>query len=120
VKNTKTGDEHDILEPGSVETVFVEDQEELDPEKRFPEEHRLRQRQDEWQHSPSLAENVVEGFRSDVTGFSPDVPSALLGSFIVSWFFLDLDHPAFVVQLENHRRVLRSKNDLVRHLDRRH
>lgn len=36
VKNTKTGDENDILEPGSVETVFVEDQQELDPEKQFP------------------------------------------------------------------------------------
>ena len=36
VKNSKTGDEHDILEPGSVDTVFVEDQQDLDPEKEFP------------------------------------------------------------------------------------
>jgi len=36
VKNTKTGDEHDILEPGSVEMVSVEDQQHLDPEKQFP------------------------------------------------------------------------------------
>lgn len=35
VRNTKTGDEHDILEPGSVDKVFVEDRPELDPEKHF-------------------------------------------------------------------------------------
>jgi len=35
VKNTKTGDEHLILEPGGTEMVSVEDQSHLDPEKVF-------------------------------------------------------------------------------------
>jgi len=35
VRNEQTGEQYDILEPGNVETVFVEDRPELDPEKHF-------------------------------------------------------------------------------------